>query len=295
MQNYKVTYVPKTTTKVSRKAGTVVEVVPLADPNSSVLRALHPNMRMVSVVPTGEHLKDVGQYAYYSLDISYSPGPYRGNLCEDEGTRLASNAATEAEHTLILALTRLRLEYQHSYSWPDGALYYDIRILASEDIADVKSRIDKECEEIQRNPIKLKYKYKNSTTFSTYEVGAQQVRVKTPRRYDYPWESEGRGFTINMVDSFENDPLYMRMKHNEDAKDYENKLHTSFERGMQEAYGHPKLFYIRLIERTEEEINTFAAGYILGKLILALTVPDNVSMQPWTFVYEPGQSQFRIL
>ncbi len=302
MQLHEIVYLPKK----GEESAEVVEHFPLPDRFPSLaLRAIHPRHKVFSVRPFGQPLIDRGQYLYWHLSFSYAPGPYIGNLGDDEASRQASAAVSEAGMIVECALMKLGVEHCHAYSWPDGSLYFVIR-RTQDDLSALIPRINAEMRAIYDEPVTLRWSYtrdkktkKREYLKSTY--GTRLVSVSGAIPIEDPWESDPHKMgCLNWVDYFERDLSWRRER--KSGEDVENPQHQAFRAGMEEAFGHQRLFHYRVRPSeyalkkgrepaTNEECAAYVAAYVLGKVLLALRLPAGVSQKPWRLLLDEDEAR----
>ena len=79
---------------------------------------------------------------YYTVEFQYR-GPYCGP--DPEASPDACEALDSAETLVEQTLNRLKVEWVHQYSWPDGSMYKMVRSKHSADV--IKTAIDFRLEE----------------------------------------------------------------------------------------------------------------------------------------------------
>lgn len=297
MQLYKVFYYPKK--GVTNKMVAVLNL-PLPDMyRSQALRALYPNHRIGEIRPIGKPLKDTGQYSYWQLSFNYSEGPWVGNPGDDEHSRAASRALSEAENVVEYALLKLGIEHRHTYSWPDGSIFYAIRT-QEKDISRLVHLINQEMKGLRANPVTIKWSFthdkKRVNKTATY--GNRSVQVKDSYPIKSPWESDPHKYgVLNWVEYFEKTRSWS--KKDKSAEDHNNPVHRAFRAGFEEAFGHQRLYHYSVKPSpfapkdarvaSEEECTAYVAAYGLGKMLLTLSLPDGVAQKPWRLLLDESE------
>jgi hypothetical protein len=297
MQIHEVFYYPK---KGVSNRNVIVARLPLPDTNrSQALRALYPHHKIGSIRPI-QPLRDHGQYTYWWLSFDY-PGPTVNIPTEDERTQAASQALSDAERSVDYALTKLGIEHRHSYSWPDGSVVYAIRLTPEKDISSVVEQINSTMRQLEEDPITLRWSfcYDKKRTFRKIKFGAQRVTVESFGQIESPWESDPHKVgALNWVDFFEKEFRWRLLK--DSGEQHGNLVHRAFRAGIEEAFGHQRLFHyqVRPTEialrngaqpASEEECTAYVGAYALGKVLLTLNLPDGAAQKPWRLLYDEGE------
>lgn len=297
MRLHEITFTPLKGTGLS----TVYETLPLEKAErTEALSGMYPHHKVAKIRPL-QVLKDRGQYTYWNLSFDHE-GPFCRMMASDDAHRVAAKALSNAARCVELALLRQKHEFKSGYMAPDGSLFYIIRIDRTLHIDAVVKLIDEELKRISDRPFKLRTAFvrNKKRTRLVAEFGS---RVKVGTVYPIASPYEGDPFTrdcLNYVEVFES-PLHCEERWAQAmAEDPSNPLHEAFREGMQEAFGHQRLYYHNVLPSefvcvpnvppaSEEACATYVAAYTLGKILLTLLLPEGATQKPWRLLYDEGQ------
>lgn len=298
MQMYEVTYEPKNGT-----GGTTLseKLVLACDKVTDIVRAIHPKHKVRGLVPVSPPLKDLGQYTYWTLSFRYS-GKTASLMNDDETVGIASRYLAHAERSVAYVLTKLQIEAKHSYSWPDGSLYYTIRTLAA-DVSGLVHDINRELEALHTTPFSIRKPRLDASGKRCYvrsEFGKVHVVVDSYNQITDPFTCDPhKAGSLNYVDYFETLPYWARDL-SKDFEDFTNPLHQAFRSGFEEAFGHHRLFYYKVLpskftfsgqgESANDDLcAAYTSAYLLAKLLLTLWLPDPAKQPAWSLLYDEGE------
>lgn len=229
-----------------------------------------------------------GLWHFYSVKFAYSQpdtarpralhvGEMHISLSYDEEE--ASRRLDAAMNTVAVAALRAQIRNVSQYAWPDGSLYYWFASLLPE--AEFRAtelrRFEAELERVSLHPFKLPRTYKDKDgkkkrTF-THHYGESRVRVSRVREETQPYRCDPRKGCLHLVDLFNGirTESYLSLQR-DNLLAVPEKEAESFQEGLEVAYGHQNLFTPWAEERrSPEEIQAFAWGYYLARLLQLLT------------------------
>lgn len=246
-------------------------------------RLVHPR-RERAVKLKIEPVRFDGSWHFYSVVFDYSaPDSARPKHMLGGGIHIsfgydekeASRRLSWAINTITVAGLRAKVRMVSQYAWPDGSLYYWFasQLPLAEFKAKELARFRKELDYVSKHPFKLRAYYQNGKKKRAFIhlYGESRVSIQDVKEETTPYRRDPHKHgCLNLVGFFNGD----RYEHHLACKEefFVSKENAeSFQEGFEVAYEHQNLFTPYIERRTVEEIETFAGGYYLARILQLLT------------------------